>query len=240
MKIKKIVIILICLIISLMLLIYLDYINIISRLRLSVSLWTGFATGIFPIALTIYLWKVEEKERIIQIKEESDLQKKLIIRGTYIEYFEELLNQLNDYIIFLECFMLNDKDLTGKKQKNDIKVNNIFGYILLNSNSHIWNIDYKYYALKCIDIDIFKYEYNNEKINLRAFLPYIQLSNCFTSIYKREKDVFGINGYSRVSIDGNEQKEMIKELLKKKEIIEETHKLLVYLKLDIEKRLKFD
>lgn len=96
-------------------LVYFDYVNIITKLGLSVSLWSGFVTGIFPIALTIYLWRIEQKERIEQINEESLFQKKLILRSSYIEYFENLLEQLNEYTIFLECYLLRDKSLSGKK-----------------------------------------------------------------------------------------------------------------------------
>lgn len=75
MKAKKIIIIML-LILSIISLIYFDYVNIITNLGLSVSLWSGFVTGIFPIALTIYLWKIEQNERITQINEESNFQKK--------------------------------------------------------------------------------------------------------------------------------------------------------------------
>lgn len=102
-----------------------DYLDIITKLGLSVSLWSGFVTGIFPIALTVYLWKVEEKDRKEEIKKESRFQQKLILQGTYIEYFENLLEQIRNYIIYIECYLLREETILGKKLSTEEKAKSL-------------------------------------------------------------------------------------------------------------------
>lgn len=241
MKNKKFIIIFL-LILSIIILIICDYVNIITKLGLSVSLWSGFVTGIFPIALTIYLWKREEKDRVRQVEEESKFQKKLILRVSYIEYFEKLLEQINEYIIFLDCYFLQEKDfITGKKININKQADSILRYIKLHSKYVIWKFNYRIYAFKCIDIDIFNYDYNGELVNLRTFMPYINVSNQLTAIYNEEKFFISVsNGSGYYKIDENEQKKIAIELLNSKECIEKLKNLLVYLKEDIEKRISFE
>ena len=101
--------------------------------------------------------------------------------------------------------------------------------------------NYRIYAFKCIDIDIFNYDYNGELVNLRTFMPYINVSNQFTAIYNEEKFFISVsNGSGYYKIDENEQKKIAIELLNSKECIEKLKNLLVYLKEDIEKRISFE
>ena len=83
---KKIIYI-ISIIFIIFLFIVIDYLNIITKLGLSISFWSGMVVGIFPIFLTIFLWKKEEKDRINQIKEETSFQKRLIARSQYMDYY---------------------------------------------------------------------------------------------------------------------------------------------------------
>lgn len=239
MKLKKTIIIGL-LILSIAALIYFDYVNVITNLGLSVSLWSGFITGIFPIFLTIYLWKIEQNERINQINEESNFQKKLTIRSTYIEYFESLLEQINEYSIFLRYYLLRDKSMTEEKFSLDSRAKSIIEFVNVHSEYEIWKINYRIYAFKGIDIDIFNYKYNNEIINLRAFMPYIYLSNELTAICKKRKSVVNLSGIGYVGITKEEQQEIAKEILKKQDEVKELYDLLIYLKSDIEKRISFD
>lgn len=241
MKNKRVIIIFL-LTLSIFVLIVCDYMNIITKLGLSVSFWSGFITGIFPIALTIYLWKKEEKDRVKQVEEESRFQKKLILRVSYIEYFENLLEQMNEYIIFLDCYFLKEKDLIIKKKTNlNNQADSILRYIKLHPNHMIWKFNYRIYAFKCIDIDIFNYDYKGTIINLRAFMPYIYVSNQLTAIYDEEKFFISVSkGLGYVKIDENAQKKITIELLNNKEKIEELINLLIYLKEDIEKRISFE
>lgn len=239
MKIKKRIII-ILFILSMVFLIYFDYVNIITNLGLSVSLWSGFITGIFPIFLTIYLWKIEQNERISQINEESNFQKKLTIRSTYIEYFENLLEQINEYSIFLKSCLLSDKSMTEEELDLDSRIKIVINFIRMYSRYEVWKINYRIYAFKGIDIDIFNYEYNDKIINLKTFMPYIDLSNKLTAIYEKRKNTVNLSGIGYVDINNEEQEEIAKEILKKQDEVKELYDLLIYLKNDIEKQIAFD
>ncbi len=240
MSLKKVLFIILLFICNILVLIYLDYRDIITNLGLSVSFWSGFITGVPPIILTVYLWKLEQKERITQIKEESNFQKKLILRNTYIEYFECLLEQINEYSIFIECYLLRDKSLTGEKLDMNSRVKSIIKYVKIHSKYKVWNLHYRVYAFKCIDIDIFKYKYNGEFINLRAFMPYIDISNKLTAIYDEKEFVTSFRGMGYVNIDEKEQEELAKKLASNLDDAKELYDLLIYLKNDIEKRIAFD
>lgn len=219
-----------------------DYLDIITKLGLSVSLWSGFVTGIFPIALTIYLWKVEEKDRKAEIKEESRFQQKLILQGTYIEYFENLLEQIRNFTIYIECYLLSEETILGKKLSTEEKAKSLIKDIAsYASEKEIWKLNYRIYPFKCIDIDIFDYEYNGNKINLRAFMPYINISNQLSTILNSRKNYVSMNSvYTYEDIDEEEKIEIAIKLLKNKKNIKELYRLLNYLKDDIEKRIAFD
>lgn len=205
-------------------------------------MWSGFVTGIFPIALTIYLWKVEEKDRKAEIKEESRFQPKLILQGTYIEYFENLLEQTRNFTIYIECYLLSEETILGKKLSTEEKAKSLIKDIAsYASEKEIWNLNYRIYPFKCIDIDIFDYEYNGNKINLRAFMPYINISNQLSTILNSRKNYVSMNSvYAYEDIDEEEKIEIAIKLLKNKKDIKELYRLLNYLKDDIEKRIAFD
>lgn len=232
---NKLIIFIIIAILLFSIIVFCDYKNVITNLGLSVSFWSGMITGIFPIALTIYLWHREKNERIEQIKEDSKFQKKLIIRTSYIDYFEKLLEQINSFIIFIECFIINDKDLFGRKERNDIRVNNLIGSIYLR-NEKVWELNYRVYAFKSIDIDIFKYQYNNEEINLRAYMPYIFLTNGLNKIFNKKNIVGGC----LVELNEQEIIEIANDILKNEDISKKLVEFLKILKQDIEERIVFN
>lgn len=220
-------------------LIYLDLINLITKLGLSPSLWISMVVGAFPIILTIVLWQKEKQERIEQLKEDSLFQKKLIIRSEYVSYFEELLEQLNELTIFLEVFILNDKTLTGKTDSQSNRIRSLIGAIILDDKK-VWEINYRVYAFKAIDIDIFKYNYNNEEINLRAYMPYICLKNKINSIYKGEQLSVGLSGGYISELSEKDKKEVAKQIIEGSEMVKEFLDMVNYLKKDIEEKISFN
>ncbi|MBO5182886.1 MAG: hypothetical protein J6B64_00635 [Bacilli bacterium] len=238
-RVIKIILFILIFAISLFVIIYCDLKNVITNLGLSVSFWSGMVAGAFPIALTIYLWKKEEKDRIKQVAEESKFQKKLIIRIAYINYFEDFLEQINEYIIFIESFMIRDKNLLGEKEDITKRIASLIGAVYLQKNK-IWEFDYRVYAFKSIDIDIYNYDYNEEIINLKAYLPYIQIKNALNSIYNKEELTIGIHGGGIRDLSDKDIQNIAKSLLESKEEIKKFLQFLETLKKDIEERIVFD
>lgn len=238
-KFKNLFIVIAILVIT-AIIVYCDYNNVITKLGLSVSLWSSMVSGAFPIALTIYLFWKEKQERIEQVKEESKFQKNLIVRTAYISYFENLLEQINTFMIFLECYILNNKDLIGRKQKEEIKARNLTTAIFLEKDKQVWELDYKVYPFKAIDIDITKYNYKKNTVNIRAFMPYIKLKNKLNNIYKQEEFTFGIysSGYKKLNKDDIEN--IALDILKNKEEVQILYDFLEELKKDIEERIVFN
>lgn len=238
-RIKSIGIVLIIVLIS-VIIVFCDYYNVITRLGLSVSLWSSMVSGAFPIALTIYLFYKEKKERMEQVNEESRFQKKLIVRTAYINYFEELLEQINRFMIFLECYILNDEDLMGRKRKEEIKIRSLITAIILEKDKKVWELDYKVYPFKSIDIDIMKYNYKENVVNMRAFMPYIKLKNKLNKIYYKEELCFEPNGNGyRKKLNEEDIKNVALDILKKKEEVKVLYDFLEEVKKDIEERIVF-
>lgn len=164
----------------------------------------------------------------------------MILRSTYIEYFESLLEQINEYSIFLDCYLLRDKSLTGKKLDLDNRAKSVVRYVKVHSKYELLRINYRVYAFKGIDIDIFNYKYNNETINLRAFMPYIDLSNKLMAIYNEREFVVGLSGIGYAEINEKDQEKIAKEIIRNQEEAKVLYDLLIYLKNDIEKRIAFE
>ena len=215
-----------------LLFIVLDYLNIITKLGLSISFWSGMAVGIFQIFLTIFLWKKEEKDRINQIKEETSFQKKLIARSQYMDYYENLLEQIREYQIFIKAFIIDTiKESTSRKAKDLVKT------CYLYNDNKVWDINYKIFPFKAMDIDIFKYEYKDKIVNLRAYMPYIETSNRLNAITKGEELAPMLGGGYLKKLTEKDKIEKAKELIESKEAIMELYDLLEYLSKDIESRI---
>ena len=230
--IMKKIMYLIIIIISIFLLVIIDYLNVITKLGLSISFWSGMVVGIFPIFLTIFLWKKEEKDRIHQIKEETNFQKKLIARSQYMDYYEKLLEQIRNYKIFIKAHIMDtDKVSTSEKAKSLVKT------CYLYSDDKIWNLNYRIFPFKAIDIDIFKYQYRDKEINLRAYLPYIEVLNRLNAITKGEELAFTLGGGYLKKLTEKDKIEKAKELIDSKEAIKELYNFLDYLSEDIENRI---
>ena len=224
---KKILYFLIIILIILSLLI-LDYLNIITKLGLSVSFWSGLLVGIFPIFLTIFLWKKEEKDRIAQIKEETEFQKRLVVRSQYIDYFESLLEQIRLLSIFIKSFVIvRDEQSVVEKAQALIKT------CYLYDDNKIWNIEYRMFPFKAIDIYIFKYNYNGIEVNLRGYLPYLEFSNGLNAITKGEELCFP---YLK-KLSEKDKFMKAKEIIDNKKSINELYNFLQYLMEDIENKL---
>ena len=235
----KIGIIALLIILLFVVIVYCDLKNIFTNLGLSISFWSGMVTGAFPIILTIYLWKKEEKDRKKEIAEESKFQKKLIIRTAYISYFENFLEQINKYSIFIKAFILMDKDLIGRKIDINKKISSLIEGIYIQDEK-IWEFNYKVYAFKSIDIDIYNYNYNGKIINLTAYMPYIVMKNELNKIYKMQTSDLVANKAFIIELDENDIKEIAKSLLDSKNEIKKFLEFLEELKNDIEERIVFD
>lgn len=220
-------------IILITLLVIADYLNIITKLGLSISFWCGMVTGIFPIFLTIFLWKKEQSDRIMQITEETKFQKKLIATSQYMEYYESFLEQLEKYKIFIKSFLINEN-----RESLPDKANQLIGICYLYRKDKPWNFDYRIFPFKAIDINISKYKYKENEINLLAYMPYIEVANKLNAIINCEELAITTSGggYTKKLSDSDRYKKS-KDLLEEKDIIQELYELLEYLKNDIEGRI---
>lgn len=199
---------------------------------LSISFWSGMVVGLFPIFLTIFLWKKEEKDRIDQIKEETSFQKKLIARSQYMNYYENLLEQIREYQIFIKAHIMDTiKRAPSRKAKDLVKT------CYLYQDRQIWNIDYRIFPFKAIGIDIFKYNYKGQEVNLRAYMPYIEILNRLNAITKGEELEFTLGGGYLNKLTEHEKIEKAKELIESKETIKDFYEFLDYLSNDIENRI---
>lgn len=128
-----------------------------------------------------------------------------------------------------------------KKLDLDNRTKSILKYIKVHSKYEIWNINYRIYAFKGIDIDIFKYNYNAEIVNLRAYMPYINMSNQLSAVYNEKEFYMTLGGQAGYTeIDEHRQKEIVEKIVENVDEIQELYNLLIYLKNDIEKRIAFE
>ena len=213
-------------------LIIIDYLNIISNLGLSISFWTALLVNIFPIVLTLILWKKEEKDRIDQIREETNFQKKLIARSQYMSYYEDILEKLRNFKIFIKFFVIN------KNNKNSLdNAEELVRACIAYSDNQVWNIDYRIIPFKAIDIDIYKYNYNGHCISLREYYPYLETMNKLNSIVKGEEYGFKPNGIYLKKINKKEMIKLAKTIIEAKDRNVELYNFLEFLVNDIEKRI---
>lgn len=250
-KSRKLMLLVVFSFVVIIFLIVMDKLNLITNIGLSPTLWTTVVTMCIPLLTTIILWNKEKTERIKQVLESNKLSNQLIIRTKYFEYFEELLEKINDYIIFINVYFIREKglfpfvdDKKTPEQLLDEKITSIHTRIKTDcfsnnyNNSYLfWEIDFNRYAFKSIDIDTFKYMYNGEEINLPACMQLLQVRNIFSSIKNEEKLVIRGSGGYLEKVDEEEQRKLIQEMINNKEYMLDLSKFLEYLKKDIEKKL---
>ena len=87
---------------------------------------------------------------------------------------------------------------------------------------------------------MYNYDYNEEIINLKAYLPYIQIKNALNSIYNKEELTIGIHGGGIRDLSDKDIQNIAKSLLESKEEIKKFLQFLETLKKDIEERIVFD
>lgn len=240
MKLRTKIIMIIVLVVYIFVLLYFDYKNIISNLGLSVSFWSGFITGIIPVFLTIYLWKIEQKERIEQIEKETKQQKRLMLSSFYIEYFEKVLIQLDELLFYINVGLLKKDDLINNKK--ELKSYNMtFKFVKEEYNPKNWWIDYKEYAFKTLDIDVCNYNFNGNIVNLRSFKPLLNINKQLKFIYD-EKEIIGEGKtdfiYQKTSI--KRQKEIFNNIIKDQTMVEQLYEFVTQLKKDIENKLAYE
>lgn len=236
---NKIILLILVFILFMIVLSILDKINVITKFGLSPTLWSAMIVGIFPIVLTVILWQKEEKDRKEQINKETTLQKKLIVRTAYVSYFEELLEQINKFSIFLKAYIINQNNILGEKRKEYIKIRSLLTAISLEKDRKVWDLEYRTYPFKAIGIDIFKYQYKDEEINFRAYMPYLGIKNDLEAIFRKERIEFSISGGY---LEELEEKDLIKianNILANREAAIELYDFLIFMKEDIENRISF-
>lgn len=232
-------------IIIFILLFILDKVNIITKFGLSPTLWTSVIAMSIPLTVTILLWSIEKQERVSEIEESNKLQKQLTVRVKYIDYFEELITQLRDFEIFIDCYLKNKDNPFAFNKSEDEKfeqnINSSFKAIRGIGGHHdsneVWKFDYNETAFKSLGINIFEYNYNNEVISLRGNQILLPLVNELSNIRKGwGTEIRGLGIYSK---DYGEEfsKEVIKDIFTNEEYIDEVKALITHLKADIEARL---
>lgn len=132
-----------------------------------------------------------------------------------------------------------DKDLIGRKIDINKKISSLIEGIYIQDEK-IWEFNYKVYAFKSIDIDIYNYNYNGKIINLTAYMPYIVMKNELNKIYKMQTSDLVANKAFIIELDENDIKEIAKSLLDSKNEIKKFLEFLEALKNDIEERIVFD
>jgi hypothetical protein len=239
-KILNPIIISIIILITIIVIIYFDLENIITKLGLSPTLWSSVIVSIFPILLTIILWSKEKKERKEQIEKDVKLQKNLIIRTAYIDYFESFLEQTNEFIIFLQSYIINEKNIFGEKEKEEIKVKSLLTAIILEEEEKVWKLNYRKYAFKSIGIDIFNYNYKGKNINIRAYMPYFGVVNELNKISERKAlRIIPSGGYIE-ELKEEDLVDIAKRIIKNKKVAEELLEFLETFKSDVEERVNFN
>lgn len=217
--------------------IYFDLKNVISKLGLSPTLWSAMIGSMVAISLTIYLWQKEQKERKEQIEKDIKLQKNLIIRTAYINYFEDLLEQINEFIQFLRSYIIDSKDIFGEGMTED-KI--LLRAIILEKERKIWQLKYRKYAFKSISIDIYNYKYKEKNIDVRTYMPYFSTTIELNKIY--DKKGVKITDSGGVYIEDYNEDDIIKianKIINDKKTLNELKEFLEFLKADIEERVNF-